>query len=80
MADNETLGVKLDILIRLQAMALIEKYETQRERIVFLSRAGFGPKAIADIIGTSPNTVNVALSKMRQKEGGKDGNQLKSAS
>lgn len=57
---------RLDILIRLQATALIDRFATQKERIVFLSKAGLGPRVIADILGTSPNTVSVALSKMKK--------------
>jgi DNA-binding NarL/FixJ family response regulator len=69
MADpsgDAGIAAKLDILIRLQATALVDRFQTQRERIMFLSRAGLTPKAIADILGTSPNSVSVALSKMKK--------------
>jgi DNA-binding CsgD family transcriptional regulator len=31
-----------------------------------LSRVGFGPKRIADLLGTTPNTVNVTLQKAKK--------------
>lgn len=70
MADPNDLGAKLDILIRLQAISLVEKFSTQREKIEFLNKVGFGPKAIADTLGTSANSVSVALAKMRKAGGG----------
>jgi DNA-binding NarL/FixJ family response regulator len=33
-----------------------------------LSRCGFSNREIADLLGTSPNTINVALHKMRRKK------------
>ena len=62
---------KLDVLIRLQAHGLIANLESQREKILRLSRAGLSPKVIAEIIGSSPNAVSVALSKAK-KGGGED--------
>lgn len=40
---------------------------TQREQIASLSRVGFGPKEIADLLGTTSNTVNVTLAKLRKQ-------------
>lgn len=74
MADTDGMGVlaaKLDTLIRLQAIAVVDRLGTQREKIVFLSKAGLQPKAIADILGTTANSVSVALSKSK-KVGGKN--------
>lgn len=58
---------KLDTLIRLTAMGLFGE-KTQREKIEMLSSAGLQPKDIADLLGTTPNTVNVALSGIRKKK------------
>lgn len=66
------LNAKVDTLIRLGATFMVERFSTQRERIAFLSKAGLGPKVIAEILGTSTNTVSVSLSKMR-KGGAADG-------
>lgn len=69
MAEAEglaALGAKLDTLIRLQATSMVDRLPTQRERIAFLSKAGLGPKMIAEILGTTTNTVSVSLSKMKK--------------
>jgi DNA-directed RNA polymerase specialized sigma24 family protein len=56
---------KMDILLRLLAITLVNG-KKQREQIRLLSLAGMAPKEIANLIGTSPNTVNVALSALRK--------------
>lgn len=61
---------KLDTLIRLTAIGLFGD-KTQREKIEMLSSAGMQPKEIADLLGTTANTVNVALSGIRKKKGKK---------
>ena len=43
------------------------KDQIQTEKIRILSTAGFAPTAIASLVGTTRNTVNVALSAMRKK-------------
>jgi hypothetical protein len=63
------IAAKLDTLIRLQAISMVERFATQRERIAFLNKAGLGPTAIADILGTTRNTVSVALAKMKKGSG-----------
>lgn len=40
---------------------------TQGDLILVLARAGISPAEIADILGTTSNTVNVALSRSRKK-------------
>ncbi|HXE98743.1 MAG TPA: hypothetical protein VN458_00185 [Solirubrobacterales bacterium] len=47
-------------LIRLQS-------ENQTETILELDRAGIGASRIADLLGTSPGTVSVALARARKK-------------
>ncbi len=52
------------------------KDQTQKDRITLLSSIGFEPKEIADLLGTTPNTVRVALVDIRKKaktEKGKSG-------
>jgi hypothetical protein len=58
---------RLDILIRLQAAALIGPLESTKEKILFLSKAGLRPTLIAEIVGATPNHVNVTLSKSRKE-------------
>lgn len=63
---------KLDTLIRLQAALAVQAMATQKEKIIFLHGAGIKPKDIASFLGTTPNTVNVALAnyKKAKKSGG----------
>ena len=65
-----SVAAKLDTLIRLQATSMVERLGTQRERIAFLSKAGLGPTVIAEILGTTRNTVSVALAKMKKGAAG----------
>lgn len=69
---------KIDTFNRLLAISLVNG-KRQRDQIRLLSVAGMGPKEIADLIGTTPNTVNVALTALRKEnklnlksEGGKE--------
>jgi DNA-binding CsgD family transcriptional regulator len=64
--DTEDLKKKMELLVRLFAIHLVNG-KSQREQIRLLSIAGMGPKDIADLLGTTPNTVNVALSALRKK-------------
>ena len=76
MADADEPGVlaaKLDTLIRLQAVAAVDRLGTQREKIAFLHKVGLPPKAIADILGTTANSVSVALSKSKKAGGRNEG-------
>ena len=52
--------------VRLLAMQVRAQYESQAEAIRELSKAGFGPKRIADLIGTTPGTVTVSLAKSKR--------------
>jgi hypothetical protein len=64
MADD--ISEKLDILIKLQAAALTAEIKSTKDKIIFLSNAGLRPTLIAEIIGTTANHVNVALSAARK--------------
>jgi hypothetical protein len=66
-------SAKLDVLIRLSALTVVKGMKTQKEQIAVLSDAGFGPKAIASVLGASENTVNVALHGIRKERAGKEG-------
>jgi DNA-directed RNA polymerase specialized sigma24 family protein len=39
----------------------------QKQQIVILDKAGFGPSEIATVIGSTSNTVNVRLSEIRKR-------------
>lgn len=65
MSTNDPLIERLDTLIRLVALGLCQE-KSQKEQVAFLSGVGMKPKAIAEILGTTANTVNVTLSGMRK--------------
>lgn len=46
----------------------VKRGTTQKDLILELSQAGFQPKRIAGIAGTTPNTVSVALSQIKSKK------------
>ena len=64
--ETDVIAEKLDILIQLVSLALIEDKKHQKDQIWLLSRAGLRPIRIAQILGTTSNTVKVAVAKMRK--------------
>ena len=69
MADD--ISEKLDVLIKLQAAALTASLPSTKDKILFLAQAGLRPSLIADVLGTTANHVNVALSQGRKSKKGK---------
>lgn len=63
---DEEVAAKLDTLIRLQSHLAVAGLSSQKEKILFLGRVGLSSKEIADILGTTTNTVSVALSNARK--------------
>jgi DNA-directed RNA polymerase specialized sigma24 family protein len=59
---------KLDQLLRVLTIS-VTKGMKQNEQITLLDRAGFPPKEIATLLGTTSNTVSVALSNLRKAKG-----------
>jgi DNA-binding CsgD family transcriptional regulator len=59
---------KLDLITRLLALNLVKDLKSQKERILMLASLGIGPTSIAEFLGTTVNTVNVALSKARKEK------------
>jgi DNA-binding CsgD family transcriptional regulator len=57
---------QLTAIKRLLSM-VATKGMTQREQVASLSRVGFAPKEIAELLGTTGNTVNVTLAKLRKR-------------
>jgi DNA-directed RNA polymerase specialized sigma24 family protein len=53
-------------LVRLKVIELRQRLGSQTEAIIELREAGFGPSRIADLLGTSSNTVNVTLQKAKK--------------
>jgi len=60
--DFKVLENKIDILIRLIASAITYGKELKHQTRI-LHNAGFQPKEIAKLLGTSANSVSVTLSK-----------------
>jgi DNA-directed RNA polymerase specialized sigma24 family protein len=62
--EEQTLE-KLDKILRILVGA-VSRGLKQREQIALLDAAGFSPKAIAELIGTSSGTVRVELVGLRK--------------
>lgn len=58
----------VQVLQRIERMIVLSMIDgkKQEEQIRFLSAAGYVPKDIAALIGTTPNNVSVRLSAMRR--------------
>jgi DNA-binding CsgD family transcriptional regulator len=56
---------KLDQLLRVLTISVTSGLK-QKDQIALLDRAGFSPKDIAGLLGTTRNTVNVALNAIRK--------------
>jgi hypothetical protein len=67
MKKKSDLRQRIEILIGLQAVALV-KGRRQLDQIRLLTLSGMGPTEISKLIGTTPNTVNVALANLRNKD------------
>ena len=65
--DLQPVTHRLDILIKLIASSLLAG-KKQREQIELLSKSGLAPKEIAELIGTTSNTVRVELNAIRKKQ------------
>lgn len=67
-------------LIRLTVLQLRRAAKSQNEMIAELDKAGFGQTRIAELLGTTANTVNVALSKAKkEKKKGQPGGEAEPA-
>ncbi|MEE9442716.1 MAG: hypothetical protein V3V99_08620 [candidate division Zixibacteria bacterium] len=49
------------------AITATEKYETKNDKIIHLAKFGLNPAEISELIGTTPGTVSVQLSKAKKK-------------
>jgi DNA-binding CsgD family transcriptional regulator len=63
--DDEILG-ELGKVKRLLSVIATQGL-SQRDRIATLDRVGFGPREIAELLGTTSNTVSVYLSGIRKE-------------
>ena len=53
--------------VRLLAALLRQNAGTQSDAILELSRAGFGPTRISELLGTTAGTTRVAIQRLRKK-------------
>lgn len=67
---DELILDRLNKILRILA-AIATKEMKQRNQIALLSQAGLQPKDIADLLGTSSNTVRVELVALRRTRGRK---------
>lgn len=65
-SDSTPIIHRLDAIIRLMAISL-PKEINQTKKIEILSGVGLTPKEIAEILGTTSNTVSVTLSGIRRR-------------
>jgi len=63
----DELGTKIDALIQVVAITS-QKGKTKTSQIELLSNLGLPRTVIAWIVGTTPETVSVAMSQIRSKE------------
>ena len=54
-------------LVRLEVRSLRREMGNQVETILELDKAGFRPARIAELLDTTPNTVNVTLQKAKKQ-------------
>jgi hypothetical protein len=73
-SNNEILA-RLDMLVRLNALSMVKDLESSKDKILFLNKVGMQPKEIADLLHTTPNHVNVTLSKERSNRKSKTRNE-----
>lgn len=60
------INAKLDRIVRLLALSAVSSEQPLKEKAITLSNVGLAPKEIAQLLGTTPNTVSVALSAARR--------------
>lgn len=65
--SSEDVIERLDLVIKLLAMNVMKEEETQKDKIIKLSKIGLQPKEIANILNTTSNTVRVTLSSARRE-------------
>ena len=61
------ISAKLDQMLRLMALQSVANMK-QVQAIQTLNAAGFERKIIADLLGTTPNTVSVTLAKVKARQ------------
>jgi len=63
---SEVAEDRLDDICRLLAILVRKDADTQASTILEMSRAGLKNTRIADLLGTTPNTINVTIQKAKK--------------
>lgn len=58
----EGMNERLEIVVRLLALSITSDLASLKDKAILLNRAGLSPMQIAGLLGTTANTVSVALS------------------
>lgn len=66
--EQQAVLQELRRISRLLTVVATKEVGTKRDRISILADAGFEPKEIADLVGTTPNTVSVTLHSLRKQQ------------
>ncbi len=64
---NKRLLEKIDVLVRLSALNIIKDKEYTGQ-VELLSSVGLQPKEIAELLGKTPNSVRVTLSRLKKNK------------
>jgi DNA-directed RNA polymerase specialized sigma24 family protein len=67
VAIQDDIARLLDELVRLEALKVRMRSESQADAILELNRAKFGQSRIAELLGTTPGTVGVTLARSKRK-------------
>lgn len=66
--SNEARMKQVAFLMAYQALKTYLSDATQKEKIVFLSKAGFSTQEIAELVGAKSATVSVRISESKKKK------------
>ena len=66
--DIAAINEKLDRIVRLLALNSIKPDQSVKDKAIALSSVGLSPKEIASLLGTTRNTISVALSTAKRSK------------
>jgi len=69
MSEDRHAALEAKLDTRLLALELVKGKTSQKEQILLLSQAGLESKNIAELLSTTRNTVNVAISTAKKDRG-----------
>jgi len=69
MSEDRHAALEGKLDTRLLALELVKGKTSQKEQILLLSQAGLESKNIAELLSTTRNTVNVAISTAKKDRG-----------